>query len=160
YLDRLKKWGLEVAGANPVIRTNVALEANMVSEPMLAGFYYTTRSTAQGETFALSGVPEIATREGGVQIVARGDTSPNGMSQKLQCIMQTLGAHLSEMKLKWETATAVNIYTVFDVHPLLAGQLLPSVGAASHAGITWHYARPPVSGLDLEIDVRAVKMEL
>jgi len=160
YIERLKAWGLDVAGANPVTRTNVAFETNPVSEPMLAGFYYTMPSAMRDETFVLSGAPEIASREGGIQIVARGDTSADGLRQKLECILHVLGAHLSEMKLKWEMATAVNVYTVFDVHPLLASALLPVLGAASHAGVTWHYARPPVNGLDVEIDVRAVKTEV
>jgi hypothetical protein len=160
YIERLRAWGLDLAGANPVTRTNVAFESNPVSAPMLAGFYYTMPSTARSETFVLSGAPEIASREGGVQIVARGDTSAEGLRQKLECILQVLGAHLFEMKLKWEMATAINIYTVFDVHPLLAPVLLPVLGAASHAGVTWHYARPPVSGLELEVDARSVKTEL
>jgi hypothetical protein len=160
YIQRLKGWGLEVGGANPVTRTNVAFETNQVVEPMLAGFYYTIPSSGKRETFVLSGAPEIASREGGVQIVARGDTSTDGLRQKLECIVQVLGAHLSEMNLKWEMATALNIYTVFDFHPLLASQLLSLLGVASHAGLTWHYARPPVSGLDLEVDARAVGTEL
>ncbi len=160
YIECLKAWGLDVAGANPVTRTNVAFEASPVSAPMLAGFYYTVPSTVPGQTFVLSGVPEIASREGGVQIVARGDTSADGLRQKLECILHALDAHLSEMKLTWGMATAVNIYTVFDIHPLLAPVLLSALGAASHAGITWHYARPPVSGLELEVDARAVKTEL
>jgi hypothetical protein len=160
YIERLKAWGLDIGGANPVTRTNVAFEISPVSEPMLAGFYYTMPSTGPAETFVLSGAPEIASREGGVQIVARGDTSVGGLRQKLECILHALGAHLSEMKLKWEMATAVNVYTVFDVHPLFAPVLMPLLGPASHAGVTWHYARPPVSGLELEIDARAVKREL
>jgi hypothetical protein len=160
YIERLKAWGLDVDGANPVTRTNVAFETNPVSEPMLAGFYYTMPSTMRGETFVLSGVPEIASREGGIQIVARGDTSADGLRQKLECILHVLGAHLSEMKLKWETATGVNLYTVHDLHSFFASVLMPTLGAASHSGIIWHYARPPVNGLDVEIDARAVRMEL
>jgi hypothetical protein len=160
YIERLKSWGLQTAGANPVTRTNVAFESSPVAGPMLAGFYYTIPSSGQNATFVLSGVPEIASREGGVQIVARGDTSADGLRQKLECILQVLDAHLSEMKLKWEMATAINVYTVFNIHPLLAPLLLTRLGAASHAGVTWHYARPPVSGLDLEVDARAVRLEL
>jgi hypothetical protein len=160
YIERLKAWGLDIAGANPVTRTNVAYETGPVAEPMLAGFFYTKPSSAAGATFVLSGAPEIASREGGVQIIARGDTSPAGLRQKLECILQVLDGHLSEMKVKWEMVTAVNVYTVFDVHPLLAPLLLPFLGAASHAGVTWHYARPPVSGLDVEVDARAIKTEL
>ena len=111
-------------------------------------------------TAVLSGAPEIASRDGGIQIVARGDTSADGLRQKLECILHVLGGHLSEMKLKWEMATAVNLYTVFDIHPPLSSTVLPVLGAASHAGLTWHYARPPVNGLDVEIDARAVRSEL
>jgi hypothetical protein len=160
YVERLKNWGLEIAGTNPVTRTNVAFESNRVTEPTLAGFYYTMPSSQRFESFVLSGAPEIASREGGVQIVARGDTSLEGLRQKLDCILNVLAVHLSEMNLKWEMATAVNLYTVFDVHALLATVFLPRLGAASHAGVTWHYARPPVSGLDLEVDARAVRSEL
>lgn len=160
YVEQLKNWGIEIAGVNPVARTNVAFESNPVSEPMLAGFYYTMPSNQQFETFVLSGAPEIASRDGGVQIVARGDTSPEGLRQKLDCILNVLGAHLSEINLKWEMATAIELYTVFDIHALLPNVLLPRLGAASHAGVTWHYARPPVRGLDLEIDARAVRSEL
>ena len=159
YIERLKTWGLDVGGANPVTRTNVAFESNPVPEPMLAGFYYTLPSAAQAATFVLSGAPEIASREGGVQIVARGDTSADGLRRKLECIVQVLGAHLSEIKLNWNLATSVNLYTVFDV-PLLASTLLAALGNASYCGITWHHARPPVSGLDVEIDARAVRNEL
>ena len=42
YIEKLRAWGLEVDGANPVTRTNVALEVSAVAEPMLAGFFYTT----------------------------------------------------------------------------------------------------------------------
>jgi hypothetical protein len=159
YIDQLQAWGLDISGANPVTRTNVAYETSPVPEASLAGFYYTVPSSVAKETFVLSGVAEIASREGGVQIVARGDTSTNGLRQKLECILDVLGVHLTELKLGWEVATAVNVYTVFDVHPLLSPQLLPVLQAASHAGITWHYARPPVNGLDLEVDARAIRTE-
>ena len=33
-------------------------------------------------------------------------------------------------------------------------------GAAAYRGIRWHYARPPVIGLELEIDGYAARQEL
>lgn len=161
YIDRLKAWGLEVEGANPVTRTNVALEVNQVTEPMLAGFFYTIPSDGRAATWVLSGVPEIASRDGAnVQIVARGDTSLAGMRMKTECVMQVLSAHLAEMGARWDQATTVNLYTVQDMHPLMASTLLPALGRASHAGVVWHYSTPPVTGLDLEIDACAIRREL
>lgn len=161
YIDRLKSWGLEVDGANPVTRTNVALELNPVPEPMLAGFFYTIPSDGRAATFVISGAPEIASRDLGMaHIVARGDTSAAGMRLKAECVIEVLGARLAEMRLSWQDATAINLYSVHDVHPLMASTLIPALGRGADAGITWHYARPPVIGLELEIDLHAVRREL
>ena len=46
------------------------------------------------------------------------------------------------------------------MHPLFATDLLPALGAAAYRGIRWHYARPPVIGLGLEIDGYAARQEL
>jgi hypothetical protein len=149
-----------VDGVNPVTRTNVSLEVNPVAEPMLAGFFYTVPSDAQTPTWILSGAPEIASREGQIEIVARGDTSAEGIRKKTECVMRVLGAHLTEMHLSWSAATAVNLYTVHDPHPAMASTLIPWLGAASQVGVNWHYSRPPVRGLEVEIDAYAVRREL
>ncbi len=66
----------------------------------------------------------------------------------VECIATAIGCtHRSEMKLKWDITSAINLYTVHDVQPLLASTLLPALGAASHAGITRHYVRPLASVL-------------
>jgi len=43
---------------------------------------------------------------------------------------------------------------VHDIHPGLAQDIVAK-GAASH-GITWHFCRPPVIGLEYGMDCRAV----
>ena len=109
----------------------------------------------------LAGVPEVASREGGKrEVVAAGDVSLEGLRRKNACILEALGGLLREMKLGWSEASAVNLYTVHDLHPLFATDLLPALGAAANRGIRWHYARPPVIGLELEIDGYAARQEL
>ena len=44
-----------------------------------------------------------------------------------------------------------------DLHPCLASEL-GRRGAARH-GVTWHFNRPPVVGLDYEMDCRCVHSE-
>ncbi|MGH7840913.1 MAG: 2-amino-5-chloromuconate deaminase CnbZ [Candidatus Binataceae bacterium] len=160
YIERLRdSWGLEVDGANPVTRTNVAFEVNPIAEPALASFFYTVPAADASVTWVLSGVPEIASREGGVKIVAPGDTSLEGLRQKTECILAVLDRHMAELELSWSQATAINLYAVHDLHPLMASLLLPTLGDAARRGITRHYARPPVTGLELEIDACAVIRE-
>jgi hypothetical protein len=58
----------------------------------------------------------------------------------------------------WADVTATQVYTIFDIHPLLADEFVRR--AAMSGGLTWHFARPPVQGLDFEVDVRGVSHEL
>jgi hypothetical protein len=162
YIERLTEWGLMVDGLNPVARTNVAPAASPITEPSLYGFYYTTPAmNAERPAFVLAGVPEVSSRAGGKrEIVAAGDVSIEGLRRKAACVLETLGGLLREMNLGWNEASAVNLYTVHDLHSLFASDLLPTLGAAAHRGIRWHYARPPVIELELEIDGYAARQEL
>jgi len=46
---------------------------------------------------------------------------------------------------------------VHDLHRLLESEIVRR--GAARAGLTWHYARPPVRGLEYEMDCRAVGNE-
>jgi hypothetical protein len=46
---------------------------------------------------------------------------------------------------------------VYDLHPFLGDEIVRRGAAAS--GLTWHFCRPPVSGLDYEMDCRGVHAE-
>jgi hypothetical protein len=58
----------------------------------------------------------------------------------------------------WADVTATQVYTIFEIHPFLADEFV-RLGAMS-GGLVWHFARPPVQGLDFEVDVRSVAHEL
>ena len=51
----------------------------------------------------------------------------------------------------------VQIYTVFDIHPLLADEIARR--GAARSGVTWHYARPPILGLEYEMDCSGIRLE-
>ena len=53
--------------------------------------------------------------------------------------------------------TATQLYTVYDPHPFIGDELVKR--GAMPAGLTWHFARPPVVGLDYEMDVRGISRE-
>ena len=137
YIERLTAWGVMVDGLNPVARTNVAPASSPLAEPSLYGFYYTVPAVgAARPAFVLAGVPEVASREGGKrEIVAAGDVSLEGLRRKSACVLEALGGLLREMKLGWSEASAVNLYTVHDLHPLFASDLLPALG---DGGVSWH----------------------
>ena len=71
-------------------------------------------------------------------------------------IMQT---RLSGLQMNWADVTTVDLYTVHPLHHLLAEELLiPMQEAARHA-VRWYYSRPPISGLEYEMDMRGVRQE-
>src|SRR5215831_8812673 len=161
YLERITAWGVVIDGLNPIARTNVAPAAVPIAESSLYGFYYTVPARgSERPDFVLAGAPEMTSRDGRREVVAAGDVSLEGLRRKTACVLETLGKQLAEMKAAWNDATAVNLYTVHDLHPLIATDLLPALGSAGHRGIRWHFARPPVQGLELEIDCYAARQEL
>jgi hypothetical protein len=161
YLERITAWGVMIDRLNPIARTNVAPAAVPIAESSLYGFYYTVPARGTHRAgFVLAGAPEMTSRDGKREIIALGDVSLDGLRRKTACVLETLGQFLAEMKLAWNATTAVNLYTVHDLHPLFATDLLPALGSAADRGIRWHFARPPVRGLELEIDCYAARDEL
>jgi hypothetical protein len=65
---------------------------------------------------------------------------------------------LAAMGVGWDAVTATQVYTVHDIHSFLADEIVRR--GAAEAGLTWHFARPPVQGLEYEMDVRGVPSEL
>jgi hypothetical protein len=51
----------------------------------------------------------------------------------------------------------VQLYTVQDVYPVLESEL--GRRGVFRNGLTWHFNRPPVVGLDYEMDCRCVHIE-
>jgi hypothetical protein len=65
---------------------------------------------------------------------------------------------MAALDFDWSHATTTQVYTVFDIHVLLGEEIVRR--GATPAGLTWHFARPPVQDLDYEMDVRGVAREL
>jgi hypothetical protein len=161
YINKLAGWNLLIDGLNPVARTNVALVVNPVPEPSVYGFSYTRPAQHEGATFVVSGAPEVRRGDSeAYEIISHSDTSMAGLRQKAEYILQSLTTRLQALQVTWSEATTVEIYTVHDLHPLLAMLILPTLQEANRHGIRWHYARPPVVELECEMDVRGVRQEV
>jgi hypothetical protein len=161
YLKHLAAWDVHLDGNNPIARTNVAIEIAPVAEPVLFGFYYTMPGSTRSRTFVLAGAGEVKSMRGtDLEIVAGSDVSPAGLTQKTKFVMDLLSDRLGEMKMRWADATSVNLYTVHDAYPVIAATILPAIGVAAHRGITWHYSRPPIIAMELEIDAHCAASEI
>jgi hypothetical protein len=79
------------------------------------------------------------------------------MREKASYVLSEMERRMAALGFGWADVTATQLYTVYDIHPFLAPEIVAR--GAVPAGLTWHYARPPVEGLDLEIDVRGLTCE-
>lgn len=156
YIDKLRSWNLEIERANPVTRTNVAPQSPSLAAPALAGFFYTIPAETSRRTWVISGVPEMVLRDGAMQLVAANDLSREGLKTKTESVLDTIDRHLAELGLTWNEPSTANLYTAHDLHALLVSLILPRM---NRNNLIWHHARPPVSGLELEIDGWSVLRE-
>jgi hypothetical protein len=157
YVETLREWGLFRDGLNPVARSNVAPAIAPPAEPSFYAFCYTVRAqNAAGFAVAGSGEwPEHGTFPD--DIVARGDVSAAGVQAKARCVMDTMTRRLTALSASWAAVTAVQVYTVHDIHAVVREDIVPRAG--NGAGVLWHYCRPPIEELEYEMDVRGVAVE-
>jgi len=161
YVEILKSWDILQDGLNPVARTNVAPEGMAPSEPSLYGFSYTVPSRRAAPTFVVAGAGELP--EGSLDpkdVIRRGETSLDALIGKARFVMGLMEGRLKELGADWSQVTVTEIYTVHNIHPFLAKEVLARMGKASLHGVTWHYARPPIVSIEYEMDVRGCAREL
>jgi len=161
YVGTLERWGIFRDEVNPVARSNVCPEVAPPATPSFYAFSYTVPARAGARaSFVIAGSGEAREGAGSYdeRIVRRGDTSLGGMREKARYVLGAMERRMQALGCGWEDATATQVYTVFDLHPLLAEEIARR--GAMPGGLTWHFARPPVLGLDFEMDVRGVAREV
>jgi hypothetical protein len=160
YVKQIEKWNLLVGGLNPVARTNVAPEIDPPHEPVLYAFSYTVPSRAVSRSFVLAGtgeLPEGSLKPG--EVVRGGDISGEAMREKARFVIGVLDDRLRGLGVSWAAVTAVDIYTIRDIPPAFVTAELLRAGYRNY-GLTWQHTRPPISGIDYEMDARGCSREI
>lgn len=163
YQKILAAWGLLVDGQNPVARTNVAPEVGPPGEPTLHAFSYTVPSDDQSlpPTFVVAGAGDLLDGSLSAEAIIRsGETSAEAMQVKAAYVLGVMAARLAGLQVGWADVTGVNIYTIHPLHAYLASTLLAGMGSAARRGVHWYYSRPPIIGLEFEMDVRGIRQEV
>ncbi len=162
YVELLKERDIFVAGANPVARTNVAPVLDPPAEAELYAFSYTMPSPDAPATFVIAGGGDRiiqSEKKDAPDIVGRGNVSMDGMREKASFVLGLMEKRLAGLRADWEQVTAVDVYTAHSIFPLLEPLLLPRLGRAQAHGVRWHFVRPPVQGMEFEMDVRGCRQE-
>lgn len=159
YCGTLERWGVMRDDKNPVARSNVCPELHKPAEPSFHAFCFARPVPGAAGSFVISGSGEAeegfaSYRE---RIVRYGETSADAFREKGVFVLARMEERMAAFGAKWADTTATHVYTVHDLYPFLADEIVCS-GAAEH-GLNWHFARPPVQGLEYEMDCRSVPVE-
>jgi hypothetical protein len=159
YIQTLIGWGVMKDGVNPVARSNVCPKLDAPSEPSFHAFSYTVPASRTPLSFVIAGSGESVEGKANYRdhIVRPGDTSPAGMLDKARWVLDEMERRMSAFDGDWRQTTAVQLYTVQDICPILESEL--GRRGVLRNGLTWHFSRPPVEGLDYEMDCRCVYRE-
>jgi hypothetical protein len=160
YMGTLIDWGLyEEGGDNPVARANVCPELHKPASPSIHAFTYTMPEANASPSFIVAGSAEAPEGKGDylTHSICYGDVSPEGLMKKGTWVLEEMERRMAGMGYTWADSTATQLYTVHNIHHVMANEI--AARGAALSGIDWHYNRPPVKNLEFEMDVRAVYVE-
>ena len=161
YRGLLADWGILVGDDNPIPRTNVAPVVGAPHTPPPSAFPHTVPGRAPAPTFIVAGAGELRDRAQGPEgIVRHGETTAEAMREKARFVLQTMQERLTALGGDWPRVTAIDVYTAQPIHALVLEEILRAAGAAAIHGVRWFPSRPPIQGLEFEMDLRGVAREL
>jgi hypothetical protein len=159
YVGTLERWGIVANDRNPVARSNVCPELDPPGMPSFHAFCVARPMVDASPSFMIAGSGEA--REGAGpyrdKTIRHGEVSPGAMVEKARFVLDVMEQRMSALGGTWNSTTGVQLYTVHNPHPFIGSEIV-SRGAARN-GLTWHYCRPPVVGLEYEMDCRSVAVE-
>ena len=160
YRRLLIAWEMMVDGLNPVARTNVAPVLDPPREPMLFAFSYSRPSDHSRPTFVVAGGGELPDGELAERRIVRvGETSPDALIEKAECVAQIMNSRLQGLGGSSELLTVLDVYTAHPLRPLLESVLVSRLPAIATRGVHWFYSRPPIVDIEFEMDMRGVVCE-
>jgi hypothetical protein len=168
WCARLRAWDLFVGQTNPIARTNVAPVLAPPAAVVLLAFSYVRPARlgsgpgAARPGFVVAGAGELA---GGLlaedRIVRPGETSPEAIAAKMDFVLGVMEDRLQGLGVGWAQTTAAAAYTAHLPPAPAAARLYARLGAAAGAhGVQWVYSRPPVTGIEFEMDARGSQHEI
>jgi len=159
YVVTLGKWGVYGGKINPVARSNVCPEIDPPTEPGFHAFSFTVPAAGAAPSFVISGSAEARAIEASYRerIIRYGESGPDAMREKAHFVLDEITRRLVLFGVGWRDTTASQVYTIRDIYPFFADEIVRR--GAAHAGINWHFTRPPVRDLEFEVDCRSVRAE-
>jgi len=166
YVRQLQSWNIYtpavdgVDAINPVARTNVcqSIMVHKKFQCMRLPILCQALSSKQVLLSRVVEMPEKALNPTKTVSLPLGMFLKQDCRKKMAFVIEEMANRLRSFDLKWSDVTKVQAYSIHNI-ALLVDELLAKPGLIQH-GLTWHFARPPVAGLDYEMDLRGSVNEL
>lgn len=162
YVKTLERWGIFKDDDNPVARTNVCPMYDKPAEPSMYAFSYTVPAKeAKRGSFVIAGGGDVSSEGKGLyaeRIIRYQDTSVEGLREKVVFVADEMERRLKLLGFGWKDAVSVQAYTVQNIGHLVGPELAKR--GLMDGGLVWYYTRPPVIGLEYEMDVRGAAREI
>ncbi len=160
YVKTLERWGVYKDEVNPVARTNVCPEHHKPASPSLYAFSYTVPSKSKRGSFIIAGGGDATEGKQPLKdyIVRYGETSPDAMREKVRFVVAEMERRLKALGFGWQDAVSTQAYSVQDIGALVGEEIFKK--GVAPGGLSWHFTRPPVVGLEYEMDVRGAAREI
>ena len=159
YVQTLAQWGIYNDRINPVARSNVCPEIGPPAEPSFHAFAFTVPSEDRKPTFVVAGSGEA--REGGAtyreRTVRYGETGDDAMREKALFVLGEMERRLGLLGQSW--ARRRRPRSTRCTISIRSSATRSCAAGAAPAGLTWHFCRPPVQGLEYEMDCRGIAVE-
>jgi hypothetical protein len=159
YVGTLERWGIVANDRNPVARSNVCPEIDPPDTPCFHAFCCVSAAANAVPSFVCSGSGEAQEGSGPYRdkTIRYGETTPDAIAEKARYVLGVMEKRMAALGGTWASTTGVQVYTVQNLYPFLGTEIVAR-GAARH-GLTWQFCRPPVIGLEYEMDCRGLAME-
>jgi hypothetical protein len=157
YTATLIRWGvMRNPEDNPVARSNVIPELHKPPEPSFHAFCFARPAEDAADSFVIAGSGEAGDEPlpYAQKTIRYGETGADAMREKAAFVIGRIEQRMAALGKTWGDTTATQVYSV---HPFPAEEFVRR-GAAQH-GLAWHFTRPPVQGLEFEVDCRSVPLE-
>jgi hypothetical protein len=160
YRTTLADWDILLGKYNPVARTNVSPAVAAPAVPSIYAFTFTVPAPgALAEpSFVVAGAGDLRDQADltPAAIVRPGETSHDALLEKAHIVMDVMSERLQGVGVDWPQVSTVNLYTVHSLDHFLEPVLFPKLGPVALHGVHWYYSRPPIAGLEYEMDLRHV----
>ncbi len=159
YIGILRDWGVLYEGHNPVARSNVCPEFEPPDSPSISSFSYVVKSTDASKSFVIAGSGEVPEGKSNYQdhIIRPGETSADAIAEKTEWVLGEMERRLDAVEADWADTTMVQLYTVHDF--VAAARAHMAKRGVLRNGLTWYCNRPPIAGLEVEMDCRRIRHE-